>query len=53
MWLNVSQSTNPTPYELAVPIVGAIAYYAILFLVPMGVAYAVSGMAAVINMTLN
>ena len=52
MWVKVSISTNPTLYELAVPVCGLIAYYAALLVFSYVVAFAVSGMAAVINMTL-
>jgi hypothetical protein len=53
MWIKVSISTNPTVFELAVPAVGLAIYYGAVLIFSYVWAFAVSGSAAVINMTLN
>ena len=53
MWVKVSISTNPTIFELAVPAVGLAVYYTAILLFSYVWSFAVSGSAAVINMTLN
>ena len=53
MWIRVSVSKSPSLIEMAIPIVGLLVWFSAIAIYPKAWAFAVSGSAAVINMTLN